>query len=84
MIIKKITVGFVVQTFDTETGKYVSQDFVAGDQVDYETEKQNINGAFLDDKNNVLDDVCSKMPFPEPYLPFNMVQPNFPEIKKQT
>ena len=35
----KITVGFVVQSFEKDTdGKFVcvSQEFIAGDQVDYE------------------------------------------------
>lgn len=40
-IVKKITTGFVVQEYDTETGKFVSQDFVAGDQVDWEDEDGN-------------------------------------------
>lgn len=40
-IVKKITIGFVVQEYDTETGKFVSQDFVAGDQVDWEDEDGN-------------------------------------------
>lgn len=38
MIIKKITVGFVIQTYDTSLGKFMSQEFVAGDQVDFENE----------------------------------------------
>ena len=36
MIINKVTVGFVVQSFDTETQKWVSQEFFAGDDVSYE------------------------------------------------
>lgn len=32
---KKITVGFVIQTFD-ESSKCIEQEFIAGDQVDYE------------------------------------------------
>lgn len=40
-IVKKITTGFVVQEYDTDTGKFVSQDFVAGDQVDWEDEDGN-------------------------------------------
>ncbi len=37
---KKITTGFVIQDFDEKDGKFVcvSQEFIAGDQVDYETE----------------------------------------------
>jgi hypothetical protein len=38
MLVKKITTGFVIQTFDTETRKFTGQEFVAGDQVDYENE----------------------------------------------
>jgi len=44
-IINKITVGFVIQKFDTESGKCISQEFVAGDEVSYETE----SGKHLDD-----------------------------------
>lgn len=58
---KKITVGFVVQTFD-ETGQPVSQEFVAGDQVDYET----LTGEPIDAPAN------------EVYLPFEMAQPPTP------
>lgn len=36
-VIKKITVGFVIQEF-TNDGKFLKQEFVAGDQVDYEDE----------------------------------------------
>ena len=36
-MIKKITTGFVVQDFDE--GECTGQEFVAGDQVDYENEK---------------------------------------------
>lgn len=36
MLVNKITVGFVTQVFDTETNQFVSQDFTAGDEVDYE------------------------------------------------
>lgn len=34
-MIKKITIGFVVQTFDDQ-GKCTGQEFVAGDDVTYE------------------------------------------------
>jgi len=37
-MLKKVTVGFVVQTFDPYAGKFVSQEFVAGDEVTYENE----------------------------------------------
>jgi len=38
-MIKKITTGFVIQDYVTLNGKHicVSQDFIAGDQVNYET-----------------------------------------------
>lgn len=38
MIINKVTIGFVVQSFDTDTQSWVSQEFVAGDEVSYEDE----------------------------------------------
>ena len=59
MIIKKITTGFVIQSFDTEKNKFVSQEFIAGDQVDYEDE----NG----------DQVGSAQREKMPYLPFDML-----------
>jgi hypothetical protein len=39
-MMKKITVGFVVQNYD-ESGKCTSAEFVAGDQVDWEDEDGN-------------------------------------------
>ena len=36
MKIRKVTSGFVVQTYDTDTGRCVEQVFVAGDEVAYE------------------------------------------------
>ena len=35
-IINKITVGFVIQRFDKETGRCLSQDFICDDDVTYE------------------------------------------------
>ena len=61
MKINKITTGFVIQTFDTETGKYTSQEFVAGDDVQYENEfGEKIEGLRLQR---------------ESVLPLDMVQP---------
>jgi len=54
----KITTGFVVQTFDDD-GNPESQEFVAGDQCDYENEF----GEPIDSPEN------------ENYLPYDMVQP---------
>ena len=59
MIIKKITTGFVIQTFDTDTNKFVEQEFIAGDEVTHEDEVG----------NEVSEDLV------DPYLPFDMVQP---------
>lgn len=59
MIQKKITSGFVVQLFDTETNTFIQQVFVAGDECDYENEYgEPVTGAIED-----------------AYLPFEMVQP---------
>ncbi len=71
MLINKITTGFVIQTYDTDKGEYISQEFKAGDQVDYEGN----NGESL--SINALSNLGFG-PFAdsgEPYLPFDMVQP---------
>ena len=60
-IAKKITVGFVIQEFDISTGKCLSQEFIAGDQVDWEKE----NGEKIKAPTN--EDFL--------YFPFHMVQP---------
>lgn len=44
---RKTTNGYVVQTYDRETGKCISQEFVAGDEVDYEDD----NG-YIDEPGN--------------------------------
>lgn len=36
MKIKKITSGFVIQTFDTEKREFTEQEFIASDQVEWE------------------------------------------------
>ena len=59
-IITKTTYGFVTQYYDTTIGKWTSQEFVAGDMVDY-----------TDEANNNINDKGAKLP----YLPFDMVQP---------
>lgn len=41
MELRKTTVGFVTQTYDTETGKWLSQEFTCADQVDWENEDGN-------------------------------------------
>jgi hypothetical protein len=35
MILNKTTTGFVVQKFDSETGRCLAQEFVASDQVEW-------------------------------------------------
>lgn len=36
MILNKVTVGFVCQRFDTETGKFIDQEFISGDDTTWE------------------------------------------------
>ena len=67
MIIKKITDGYVIQSFDTDKQEWINQRFVAGDQTDYESE----NGKIY--FHDFLDKIIERST--EPYLPFDMVQP---------
>jgi hypothetical protein len=64
MLINKITTGFVVQVFDTEKGRFVRQEFTAGDQCDYE-----------DKDGEPVDRKLLETDGKEAYLPFDMVQP---------
>lgn len=61
MLLRKITHGYVVQTFDTLEGKWIAQYFKAGDDVAVEDQ----NGLMLID-TSVIDDE---------YLSFDMKQP---------
>jgi hypothetical protein len=63
MIIKKITDGFVVQLYDSETGKCAGQKFIAGDECDYRT----VDGGRFD-----VDDCKTELE----YEPYEMVQPD--------
>ena len=65
MIFCKAIAGFVSQLFDTEKGEFVSQEFVAGDQVDW---------IGLDGENVLIED----LPFDpaKVYLEMNMKQPS--------
>jgi hypothetical protein len=63
MLINKITHGYVVQTYNTETGKCESQTFIAGDECEFETE----DGEHFDIENSETE---------LEYQPYNMVQPN--------
>ena len=64
-MLKKITSGFVVQVFDPELKRFVSQSFVAG-EADYEDE----DGVPVDCDEFADEDGK------EAYCPFNMVQPD--------
>ena len=64
MQLKKITTGFAIQTIDTETGKLTHQEFIAGDQCQYEDGEGNC----IDAEECFGDDA-------EPYFPYDMVQP---------
>ena len=66
MLINKITVGFVVQAFDTDKQEFIHQEFVAGDDVTYETSDG-------DGINEI--DFVNRVVGSEPYLPFHMKQP---------
>lgn len=73
MLIRKITHGFVIQVFDTETSNWLSQEFVAGDQVEYENANTN-EPCDLEDANYFNKDGDPEA-LGESYLPFDMVQP---------
>lgn len=64
MLISKITAGFVIQIFDTEKQQFVSQEFVAGDQIDFE-----------DAEGNPMDSGLLKVDGIEKALAFEMKQP---------
>ena len=70
MRINKITYGFVIQTWDTDLKKWIGQEFVAGDQTEFEHAGS----------DRILDPVDIWPESPEPYLPFLMTEPD--EIKK--
>ena len=65
MIIQKITTGFVVQQFDTEKHTFIAQEFVAGDECEYEDKEG----------NSVSPDAVVDSNGKEAYLPYEMVQP---------
>jgi len=66
MLVAKVTIGYVIQVFDTDLGRFISQDFIAGDGCDYENE----DGEPLESMS--LLDADGK----EAYLPFDMVDPD--------
>ena len=62
MILQKITVGFVIQNFDTQKNEFVEQEFIAGDEVTWEDNNNNNPGSSIDYST-------------DKYLPFDMKQP---------
>ena len=60
---KKVTNGFVVQEYDEKTGRFISQEFVAGDDTTWEDD----SGETIAMENH-----------PTEYLNFDMVQPKYP------
>ena len=65
MIVNKISVGYVIQQFDTATKECIFQRFIVGDEyelIDAETKEPILEG----DIENDGDDL---------YFPYNMVQP---------
>jgi hypothetical protein len=71
MLVNKITTGFVIQVFDTELKRFVSQEFVAGDDCQYEDR----NGDAVDGKAL---EAGVEAGVKEAYLPFDMVPPQPP------
>ena len=69
MRINKITTGFVMQTWDTELNKWIAQEFVAGDETNYEKA-----GGDAADPIEPRE-VWPGWPDTEPYLPFDMKPP---------
>jgi hypothetical protein len=63
MLINKITAGYVMQTYDTETGKCEAQTFIAGDECEYEIVETGSNFD-IDDSETELE-----------YQPYEMIQP---------
>ena len=61
-IIRKITTGFVIQTWDGNKNVWTAQEFIAADETNYEDEDGNTVESFDE----------------ETYLPFDMVQPFCP------
>ena len=71
MILNKITLGFVVQQFDTETSKFTNQEFMASDDITWE-------------RNSTVDEPIDapNVNGEEPYMSYLMVQPS--AMKTQT
>ena len=66
MLIKKVTTGWVTQVYDTEAKRFVSQEFQAGEQVDWES----MNGAPVEAINEYLNFDMVQPPLPECEIDF--------------
>jgi len=77
MIVKKITTGFVVQEYNTETKQFTSQEFVASDDVTWEDETEHVFNAKEKDSLGL-----GNVDTTEPYLNFEMTQPPIWETPK--
>jgi|SaaInlV_130m_DNA_2_1039683.scaffolds.fasta_scaffold58362_2 hypothetical protein len=64
MKVKKITTGFVIQEYDVDAKEWISQEFVAGDQVEWEDE----NGESVDS----VDDAYLPMNMVQPRQKFRI------------
>ena len=76
MIIQKVITGFVVQKFDTETRKFISQEFIGSDDRDWEREDETAMN-LSDNEDAAL--VFGLGGVDEPYLNMEMVQPTITE-----
>ncbi len=70
-VIKKIHVGFVVQSFDTEKRRFFCQEFIASDNHTWEDQVGNP----LTNSNEDLALIYGQGGVDEPYLNLEMVQP---------
>ena len=78
-MIQKVTTGFVTQEYDPETKKFKSQEFVAGDESTWTVDGE--DHLDLDDAIEAFDpedhpEMTLKHEGPEPYLNFDMLQPD--------
>lgn len=71
MIIQKITPGFVVQRFDSEKRRFISQEFVAGPDRDWEDQ----NGDNIENTDAGREAIYGKGGVDEPEMAFDMKQP---------
>lgn len=79
MLIKKITTGYVIQTFDTELARFVKQEFVASDTVEWEDENgkpmghiEGVCNSFEMVQPNAEDDRTVTIDFIQSFNPLHM------------